>query len=249
MTEVQQDSGTAVAEAPAVDREKVLASLDAFDRMAVEKMDAIASEVNPLITAAAKKRDKQTILDDLRESSKRKEVVTLRAQISELAEKLYALETQRDEFLTPEVEKVFASQSETVDTTRIEKLTDAYRKLLGVLSNESAREIVTPLVRKRGVSSAAGTTGIKRPRVSEVFVDGKVALQGSGDDKRSTLSAATALINSLHKDDEGFTPVATDALQRAFFTAAGTEIAAEFPPETKFDFAGHTILVTKRAEA
>lgn len=184
--------------------------LDEFGALAVEKVKALAKDYNGKVEVVqAAEGDSQLLLENLRENSTDPEVQAITAKIEKLDNVRFELDQQRDAILKVEVERIKAEAGSGVEAIKaqlddIRAAFNAARTYLKSTYGEEAVADLPTLVRKSGgKGGASGGTGKRRIRHRAWVVDGKTY--------DNTGQAAAAL------------KISTDALQAAFFGAAGSD--------------------------
>jgi hypothetical protein len=209
----------------------VSAPLDEFGQDAKNRLAATIEQRNALVaTLKATQGDPQELLENLRETSDNEQVVKFRAQIETLTDKLYELETKRDEVLKPIVEEMRAeaakgSEGVSEKADALDKTVKAGLNYLKELYGEAALEgLPTVLARKNRATPGKGGEGGKRIRGFDWSVDG--VLQTSRDAKGVERSNTAAAAKEVGVD--------TIALQEKFWEAAGTRDSSKYPARVEF---------------
>ncbi|HET7713328.1 MAG TPA: hypothetical protein VFK94_02735 [Patescibacteria group bacterium] len=232
----------------------VSAPLDEFGQDAKNRLATTIEQRNALVAQLkATQGDPQELLEALRETSDDPQIVKMREQINTLNDKLYELETKRDEALKPLVEQMRAeaaqgSEGVSEKADALDKTIKAGMNYLKELYGEAALEgLPSVLPRKnRATPGKGGGEGGKRIRGFDWTVDG--ILQTSRDAKgveRSNTAAAAKAIG-----------VETATLQEKFWEAAGTRDSAKYPARVEFtvsvgegdDAKTHTVVAARLTE-
>lgn len=239
-----------VTDAPATPEAVVLPTLDDFGTMAVNKITGQVHERNSLhkaLTAAT--GDRQGMLDELREAAEQGNnpdpaVNSLAAEISDLLSKVYDLETKRDAVLNAQIDATVDASGMDPKTVEAqiaaldEQINPGIKYLVGIYGPTVTGYL--PAVegkRTRKSSNLPGSTGQRRIRGVEVYVDGtKATTPDANGVQRSTFSAAAKVL--------GLDSV--KPLQGAYTDLHGTD-PDKFPAEAEFDFDGHKVRVVKTA--
>jgi hypothetical protein len=211
--------------------------LDDFGTIALERYNALVSEYNALVKAAKGVESKEEFEKQF--MTEAPELAEFNAKIEKLESALETLMAQRLAAATPLIEPAYqaAVANSGVDIPALDaKLKDvkATKKYLEQVYGPEATE-GTEKVESRGKVGGAstGSSGGRRIRGVEVYVDGKLASMENKEGKVvSNFSIAAKVVG-----------VETVALQRAFFDAAGSEDVRsdEFPAIVDFELNDHKV--------
>jgi hypothetical protein len=243
VTEEVAPEATADASAPVAPKTtepKVIpVPLDEFGHLAFAKLSAQIEEYNKLAKVVkAVEGDPSGMLDEFRASYTEDDTVNkIRTAIEELDNKREQLMTKQDEILKPLIAKTLEDKKATIGDApeKLKVLGSSIRQARGWLSSTYCEEAIEdlPALEGKGKSTAkgSGSTGGRRIRGYDFFVDGKRAVTRNQEGKESSSAAAVA----LHMKKEPYsTKLETEDVRQAFWGAAGTDDPDKYPNELSF---------------
>jgi hypothetical protein len=204
-------------------------TLDDFGQQAYDRVETLIGTRNEKAgVIAAANGDAQALLEALRSSSDDPQVTAINAKLEELNSQVLALESKRDEILTPIVEKTKADSAGLVEplTAEVDEMDKQIKAATNYLKSMYGAEAVASLpslTSRKGRETGAGNGG-RRVKGYDVYVDGTLAtLRDAKGVDRSNLAAAAKVIG-----------VDTKAIQDGFFTAQGTQESKDYKDQVEF---------------